>query len=96
MRYRYLRPLAVKRACQSSLTGAQSSTATASCIRWAFRAFITVRAGQSLSRSTWQVWPVAWTPVSVRPAAAMRTVWPEKAVTAVSIAPCTVGWPAWA
>ncbi len=88
--------MAVKRACQSSLTGVQSSTATASFTIWAFRAFITVCAGQSRSRSTWQVWPVAWTPVSVRPAAAIRTAWPLKAVIAVSMAPCTVGWPSWA
>ena len=41
-------------------------------------------------------WPVAWTPVSVRPAAASRTVSPQKAVIAVSTEPCTVGWSVWA
>jgi hypothetical protein len=34
--------------------------------------------------------------VSVRPAAAMRISWPQKAFTAASIAPCTDGCVAWA
>jgi hypothetical protein len=66
--------VAEKRACQSSSTPTQSSTDTASSIRWAFMAFMTVCSGQALSRSKLITWPVACTPVSVRPAAAMRSV----------------------
>ena len=63
---------------------------------WALSAFITVAAGHAFSRSTPITCPVACTPVSVRPAAAIRTVSPQKAVIAVSTAPCTVGWSVWA
>jgi hypothetical protein len=64
--------------------------------RWAFRALRTVSAGQSFARSMCTVCPVACTPVSVRPAACTRRVSPQKAFTARSSEPCTVGWSAWA
>ncbi len=68
-------PLQARKSGRGSPSAATpaSTMATGCGARWALRAFITTPAGQALARSRWITWPVAWTPVSVRPAACRRT-----------------------